>query len=303
MTQLVVGAPAWDRAWALPLWFESLRANVDPSSTGLVFVIPASDTPTREIVAELSRDFDWVEVMRDRGDQLTREERPALRHQTLAAARNQILSVVAKAQPERFLSWDTDLLVPPGTVERLTAENLPVVTCWTWLNRQAPRRMQWFDGERMDEVLWQPPVCATAMAWDPRNAERAVHYPSSEFGLRSQGIWRCDVALAWQLMDRRAYGVAHYRPHHDGEDIPFAMQLAQRGVPQFCCGEIRGVHLYDRSARDETALGWPDVMGLARQIPLAAHWTEPRSTEHEAFGFFPIEERTDEHRDRSTEAA
>src|SRR5881392_3634649 len=100
---VVVGAPAWDRVWSLPLWFDSVRANVDPERTGLVFVVPASDTPTRDAIAQLSSDFGWVEVIRDRGRQLPREERPADRHMTLAAARNQILRVVANVRPRWYV--------------------------------------------------------------------------------------------------------------------------------------------------------------------------------------------------------
>lgn len=285
---LVIGAPAWDRAWSLPLWMASVRANVDPENTGLVFVVPAADAPTRDAIAALTADFNWVEVMRDRGAQLPRDERPATQHRTLATARNQILQIVAKVRPKYYLSWDTDLLVPSGTVDRLIVERLPITTVWTWLNRMPPRRMNHYDGREYREVLWQPPVCATAMAWDQRNVGRAVHYPADEFRLRSSGLWKCGVVMAFKLMDARAYSVAHYAPHHDGEDIPFNIQLARRGVPRFCCGDIQGLHLYDRSARDEWAMKWPNVMNLAKQVPLAAHWTGERSPEYEAFGFFEV---------------
>lgn len=282
----VIGAPAWDRAWCFPLWMASVRANVDPDTTGLVFVVPAADTATRTAITRLTADFNWVEVIRDRGVQLPRDERPGEKHRTLATARNQILQIVAKVRPKHYLSWDTDLLVPPGTVDRLEIEDLPIVTVWTWLNRMAPRRINHYDGHEYREVLWQPPVCATAMAWDPHNNGRAMHYPAEEFQIRSSGLWRCGVAAAFKLMDKRAYSVAHYLPHHDGEDIPFNAQLAQRGVPRFCAGDIRGLHLYDRGAREEWATKWPNVMNFAKQVPLAASWTGDRSPEYQAFGFF-----------------
>lgn len=286
---LIVGAPVWDRAWSLPLWFQSVRANVDPSSTGLVFVVPSTDTPTREAIAALSWGFAWVEVLRDRGVQSVRSDRPGTGHATLAAARNQILQVVSRVQPARYASWDTDFLLPRGGLEMLADQRLPLVTSWAWLNRKAPKLLTY----RKCEVQWEDPICATAMGWDRTELGRAIHYPADEFLMRSNGTWRCGVALAFQLMDRRAYMVSHYEPHHDGEDIPFNWRLHQRGVDRWCCGDVLGLHLYDRHAAGETALGWPGVMKLAAQKPLAATWTLPRTPEDEAFGFFPITEAQD----------
>lgn len=286
-TKLIVGAPAWDRAWCLPLWFQSVLANVDPSETGLVFVVPPADTATREVIEALSRPFAWFEVLRDRGMPKSRSERPGEGHAVLAVARNQILQIVEHVQPRHFVSWDTDMLVPPGTVDLLTDLRLPLVTPWTWLNRQPPRQIE-LDGQ---PVLWQDPVAATAMGWDPRvkRGDRPFHYPGVEFNRRASGVWRCGVALAFQLMDQRAYRYARYAPHHDGEDVPFNAMLSRRGVPRFCCGDILGVHLYNRSEAHEVAIGWPGVLRLAQQRPLAAIWQGERSGMHEAAGLYPVD--------------
>lgn len=297
MTRLVIGAPAWDRSWSLPLWFASVRDNVEPADTGLVFVVPASDTSTREDIASLSTGFRWVEVLRDRGTPFGRTDRPKTDHQTLATARNQILQVVERVKPCHYLSWDTDFLVPRGTFEMLVDQSLPLVGVWAWLNRQPPHAMRYFTDGVFHDVLWEDPVRATGMHWDSRRLGRALHYPAHEYGLRSHGTWRCDVVLAWQLMTPTVYRRAHYSPHRDGEDIPFHALLEQQGIPRFCCGDIRGVHLYDRLAEDERLAGWPRVMDLAKQRPLATDWTESRSPEFQALGFFPRKDMSDEHTD------
>lgn len=283
----VIGTPAWDRAWSLPLWFDSVRSNVDPAKTGLVFVVPASDASTREAITKLSDGFRWVEVLRDRGEQLGRQERATQRHATLAAARNQIMGIVNAAQPEHYLSWDSDFIVKTGSVSRMTRLDLPLVTSWSWLNRQPPRLMRYFDGKEYHEVYWQEPIRATAMGWDRRWPGRAVHYPAQEFVQRATGVWKCGVALAFQVMDKRAYSVGSYHPHQDGEDVTFSWQLAQRGIDVWCCGDVQGTHLYDRTAKHEIKLGWPHIMKLAEEYPLAATWSGVRTTEYEAIGFYP----------------
>lgn len=287
--ELVIGAPAWDRAWSLPLWFQSVRASVDPGVTGLVFVVPSSDDATRDAIADLSSGFRWVDVLRDQGPQSSRHERPATEHRNLATVRNQILRVVERASPDHYLSWDTDFLVPPGTVEYVGGLGLPMATVWAWLNRQEPRRLLYRPSLRARSYVetWvQDPVCATAMGWW-RGAPR--HYPAADFLKRGAGVWRTPITLAWQLMDRRAYRVASYAPHPAGEDVGFNRMLAARGVERWCVGEILGLHLYDRARADEIALGWPGVMALAEQAPLAATWRGARPPEYEALGIFPAD--------------
>jgi hypothetical protein len=286
--RLVIGAPAWDRAWSLPLWFESVRANVNPAETGLVFVVPPNDSPTRDAIADLSSGFDWVEVLRDPGAPSNRQDRPGTGHRNLADARNRILKVVERVRPDRYLSWDTDFLAPPGAVDRVDRYGLSLATVWGWLNRQEPRRLRYRDsGNRWADVLVQDPGCFTAMGW-ARGGPR--HFSSEEYLERGFGLWRAPIALAWQLMDQRAYRVASYSPHPSGEDVPFNRQLAARGVERWCVGGVHGVHLYDRTRRDEIALGWPGVMRLADQAPLAATFEGERPLEYRALGLFPAED-------------
>lgn len=308
MLDLIIGAPVWDRSWSLPLYAESVRANVHPGSTGMVFVIPPSDTSSREAVGRLFHDFKWVEVIRDRNPPHLRSERAEDRHMTLAIARNQILRVVHNVRPKHFLSWDTDFLVPPDTVAMLKSLRLPIVGVWSWLNRQQPKSMRFLNEGSYEEVLWQDPACQTAMAWHPMAMGRARHYPASQYLHRAQGLWPTDVTLAFQLMDARAYKAGDYGPHMDGEDLTFAYRLRQRNVPRYCCGAVQGVHLYEPSrvvpglSRVENIDGvdthwpvkehempYPEVMCLADEVPLAASWVEPRSSIHEKLGLFPSE--------------
>jgi hypothetical protein len=296
VTEIVIGAPAWDRAWSLPLWFRSVRANVDPSTTGLVFVVPADDASTRDAIASLSRGFDWVEVLRDRSPQFGRAERVANRHESLARARNQILGVVSRVRPGHYLSWDTDFLVEYGTVDALRAARLPIVSTWAWLNREEPKTLLVRDGKKNVEALYQDSVRATAMCWDPRRPGRAYHYPAEQYELRSRGLWEAGVVNTWKLMDARAYLTACYSPHVDGEDLAFNWRLKAQGVPRYCFGGARAVHLYDRTLAAEREMGWPRVMGLADQKPLAATFTGERPLAREACGFYPKEA----HEQRST---
>jgi hypothetical protein len=280
----------WDRGWCLDIWFDSVCANVEQENTGLCFVVPTEDYASRDVINRRGEEFVFCTVIRDKNEQHDRIARQTDNHRSLALARNAILKQVEEVGPKFYLSWDSDLLVMPGTVGLLRTHDESVQTIWTWLNRQPPKRgRHWVEEEnRTIEVEWQEPMAATAMAWEA--PQRAVHFDGKDWDKYARGHWRCDVALAFQLMKREAYSVASYAPHPHGEDIPFNWALEQRGIPRYCYGEQPGVHLFTRDhALEEVKLGYPEIMKLADQKPLAAVRTEPRPEAYEAIGLFPLE--------------
>lgn len=292
MVDTVICTPAWDRGWCLDLWMSSVRANLDLSSTGLAIVCPSGDLATRKTISEIADEFAWVEVMRDRGEQMARESRHETRNAALAAARNQALAVAIKARPRWVMAWDTDLLLPPGGVDGLKRSPAPYAAAWAWLNRQPPRRIKYMsssEGLGFQEVLWEPPACFTAMKWS-KIGQRPQHYASREF-LSRQGLsWRCAVATGAVLMTEAAWRRAKYAPHHDGAHVPFCLDLDRAGVERRCEGSVVGVHLYDQRAKDEIGLGWPGVMDLAEKAPIACAPHPKRSAEFEALGFYHVDD-------------
>lgn len=286
----VVGGPVWDRGWALDLWFDSVLANVNPAETGLLFACPPHDDSSREVISRRCKSFAFCEVLRDRSEkQYDRRSRLEDKHAALARARNQILAAVSKIHPDFYISWDSDLLIAPGVVDKLARRQLPVSTVWAWLNRQRPRLMRHLNEVtgQLEPVLWEEPMCATAMMWDPDRAQVAYHYPPEEWQSRARGLWRCDVVLAWQMMRSSVYSTTHYAPHVHGEDIPFNWSLHQRGIDRWCYGDQPGVHLFDRNeAQREIRMGYPTIMNLVHDKPLAAEHTEKRPEEHRVLGFF-----------------
>jgi hypothetical protein len=285
-TELVIGAPVWDRGWALPLWFEAVRANCEPDKTGLLFVVPGNDLISRESIFERCEDFAWCEVLRDKNPTYDRTTRQATRHKSLAMARNQLLQHVNQVRPDFYLSWDTDLLISPNIIPFLMEMRLPIQTVWTWLNRKAPRPTQYSQPEdgRLRPVFIQEAMQATAMEWEAPG--RAIHLDGENWDRYASGHWRADVVLALKLMTRTVYSAATYQPSPYGEDIPFNWQLHQRGIPRYCYGEKPGVHLFERQqSMTEIQMGYPKIMQLAKQKPLAARYPD-RPVDYQMLGLF-----------------
>lgn len=290
--QTIVCAPAWDRWWCVDLWVRSIRANLDLRTTGLVVVCPSGDSATRDQIAEHTAGFAWVEVVRDKLPQTARELRHEENHVALAAARNQALAQAIRARPRWIMMWDADVLLAEGAVDRMRATGADYTAAWIWLDRQPPRRMKYMSSDGFREVLWQPPGCFSAMKWSSKPG-RPQHYRASEFTSRVGTVWECAVATGAVLMTERAWRRGGYKPHPDGAHVPFCLDLERAGVSRKCNGDVVGVHLYDGRRTDEIEMGWPDVMQLAQQWPLASQWHAPRSLEFEALGFFDIDEKAE----------
>jgi hypothetical protein len=278
-TELVVGAPIWDRSWCLPLWFDSLEANVDKHKTGLVFVVPPTDALSREVIDDRATGYKFVEVLRDKHGQHDRDLRRQDNFATLAAARNVLLQHVSRIRPRWYLSWDSDFLIAPGVLPRIQSLQHPLTGVWGWLNRKKPQRgKHWDDGaQRFIDVEWNEPSSFTAMRWE--DDQIAVHFDPSEWDVRAAGCWPADVILAWQLMQAPVYELGAYRPHPHGEDIPFNWWMRQRGIQPWCYAESIGLHLFDKpSALLEIQEGYPDIMRHTEEKPLAAY-REPSELE------------------------
>lgn len=289
--KLVVGCPVWDRAWALDHWFDSLRANCDPAETGLVFVVPPTDTASRDKINKNKDGFAFCEIVPDRNPQYDRQLRQNDKHESLARARNTLLKHVAAVAPEFYLSWDSDLFAPPGTVQAMMAENKPIMTLWTWLNRAAPRKVRHLPDPEVPEwidCVWEPPMCATAMKWD--GVCRAHHLDSRRWDQYASGVWKADVVLAFKLMKREVYATTQYAPNVWGEDLPFNWSLHQRGIERWVWGHDIGLHLsLDKDqARLEVAHPYPAIMDLANRVPLGSLWYgQQRPPELVAMGYYP----------------
>lgn len=276
----VVGCPVWELDWALDLWFESVLANVPSDETGLVLVVPPTETSARDVIAQYADRFRWVEVMRDRRPILRRTAED--RHKYMALARNQILQHLPGTRCEYFIAWDPNYLLPSNLVPALERAEKSAIGVWGWLNREEPARTE-HDGQ---PVLYQKPVQATAMKWQAEYT--AIHYPSHEFEKRAKGTWKTGVLNTFVMLDRKAWPCVRYEPHRDGCVIPLCWQLKQRKIQAWCYGERLGLHLPEYRS-EELDKGYPKIMAHAAQIPLQA-MRKPAEGELGLLGLYPLED-------------
>lgn len=283
----VIGCAVWDRVWCLDVWFDSLLENVDPSDTGLAFVVYAEDQRTREIIARRSGDFAAVDITRHRSQQFGKEALAKEQYASLAQSRNSLLKTAHKLRPEWYLNWDPNIVIPAGSLDRMKDLGKSATTIWSWTNRQAPRRMM-YESFKLGviEVEFQDQMFATALG---RTAEgRVTHLSGGSWEEFTNATWKAQVIQQFVLLNEQAYRTCSFGPHPDGEFVKLSMDLARRGLECWCYADEIGVSIQNQ---EEVDAGLRKLLLLAGQTPLASQRVEQDDEELQTLGLYPTGDR------------
>lgn len=223
---IVVGAPVHERGWILRDWFDHLAwQTIGSDQLSVVLNYGASDDDTAAIIsAEQQRGrFRAVTILVDAGDdhRATRQWGIA-RYETMVRLRNALLEHVRFAQPEYYLSCDTDMLLAPDTIEKLLAEMHGGWGAIAPLTHMTPAGK-----------------CANAF-----NVLGERYDP--DLGC---GVEKVYAAFGTVLMGPLAYG-EDYAVHPQGEDIGWAANLWRKRIPVAIAPDIKVKHVMNRQMLD-----------------------------------------------------
>jgi glycosyltransferase involved in cell wall biosynthesis len=240
MSRLLVAAPVFNRAWALPDWYRHLsEQTVRPDEVMLVHGGARGDD-TWEVIAECAANYGLTtHRVKDHGRVHERNDNERFR--TLARVRNQMLAMATVlTDADYLLSLDTDIMLEdPETIARLLGalDRVPggyslagfwpdVSSCLTHFHPSA----QWTrnagylgntDHHPQEAIDAGRPEDLADWAWSRANIE-----PEFEHG----GIQPIDIAMGILLMPRRVFARVRYKHHKAGEDIGFAINLKLAGL-------------------------------------------------------------------------
>jgi glycosyltransferase involved in cell wall biosynthesis len=225
--KISVGCPIYNRAWSLPRWFQNLfNQKIDLKQTSLVFAYTPGDDNTLEIIEQYGSKFSELHV-------LPCEDLPAFanrdnaRYYPLVILRNRIFEKLREIQPDYYFSWDSDILLPEGTLKGLIKDKKDIVG--PWVDLVPPNGI---------------PNCVTLLpngGGFRRRKPYDTYYPQT-------GLYEVSTVFAVSLMSSPVFNTCTYMHHQGGEDYGFAINVINAGFTSWMDANFIGTHLYNKDA-------------------------------------------------------
>lgn len=226
--KLLIGCPVRSREWVLPTWFWHVEAScaeagIEPS---YLFVVDPRDS-TNRIIDEISlmRKVVKLDAVDDQDYAPEYEHNWGVpgRLSLMVELRNTLLQGVRTAEPEYFLSLDSDMLATPKMVSNM------ITTIET-------------DERRFDALGYKAYLAPGKDA-----PTYALYKRNGGISRRDcEGVFSVNVIMAIKLMTPSAYYV-DYEFHAQGEDIGWSLACAEKGLRLGWFGLETCKHVMERS--------------------------------------------------------
>jgi glycosyltransferase involved in cell wall biosynthesis len=225
MLDIVIGAPVFERAWAIEEWFKCLenQEGFVSKDLELVFAITDGKDNTREIIENHRAKFKDI-VLIDCNDVAAFGDRDNTRFFSLVILRNRIIEYLRERQPTHYFSWDTDILIPNNTLKQLIEDDKDIVAPYVDL---VPPSMV--------------PNCATKGKGESfvRRKPYSESYPLGEF-------YKVDTCFAIFLMKNIVFNTCLYGWNSGGEDYGWGNEVIKAGFESWMDSRIIGTHFYNK---------------------------------------------------------
>lgn len=243
--KLAVGQLVYERAWCLPLWFQSLEAQelCPKEDITLLFAYSKGFDGTYEQLRYYGEEYGNLFIYEY--DLPTWAERNIERFTTLAQLRNGLLNMAKQADCDYLLSWDNDILFSPKRLDSL------------FIGKDAVGALVDMGGN--DKEMGYPSL----MHFPAAPGEMAWRKPWNEY--EHVNPFQCDVIMAVKLMTKEVYSNTQYRWDGAGEDIGWSYSCKEKGYEKWLQPQARGIHLYDkdcaiRCMKDNQGKEYPEIL-------------------------------------------
>jgi glycosyltransferase involved in cell wall biosynthesis len=222
--KLCIGCPVYNREWSLPRWFQSIfDQKMNPKNIDLVFAYTEGEDKTRDILDKYGVKFQSLTII-DCNDLPAYAGRDNGRFYPLVILRNRIFDVLKEIQPDYFLSWDSDILLPEGTLKGLLQDKKDIVG--PWIDLVPPNGI---------------PNCVT----QTHTGGFKRYKPYSKFYPQT-GLYEVSSVFAVSLMENKIFNTCTYKWHAGGEDYGFAQEVINAGFHSWMDANFMGTHLYKK---------------------------------------------------------
>lgn len=221
--KLVIGCPVYNREWSLPRWFQCVfDQKMTLKNTDLVFAYTEGDDNTLDIIKKYGQKFNSCTII-DCNDIKAFGGRDSERYYSLVILRNRIFEVLRNLQPDYYFSYDSDILLPEGTLKGLIKDKKDIVG--PWVDLVPPNGI---------------PNCVSRIGNGFRRRKPyAQFYPQT-------GLYEVDTVFAVSLMTAPVFNTCTYKWNPGGEDYGFAEEALAAGFHSWMDANFIGTHLYKK---------------------------------------------------------
>jgi hypothetical protein len=212
--KLIVGCPVSRREWILPTWFAHVRRAAETVGVApdFIFVCHPQD-PSWDCLLDQAPGCTIMPASFARGND-QRRWNPERYHQ-MVDLRNKLLAGVRRAEPDLFLSLDSDILLHPDQIKLM-------IECLDRFDAVGGRCYMTTTGTRFPS--WGRLVKGNLQRFD------------------AEGTFPVDVIMALKLMTPAAYAV-NYSLDLQGEDIGWSRNATAAGVRLGWDGRVAAKHV------------------------------------------------------------
>jgi len=222
---LTIGCPIYNREWSLPRWFQCIfDQKITYKNTDLVFAYNEGEDNTKDIIEKYGQKFNSCTII-DCNDVKAFGNRDSQRFYSLVILRNRIFDVLRELQPDYYFSYDSDILIPEGTIKGLIKDKKDIVG--PWVDLVPPAGI---------------PNCITLM---PNNGGFRRRKPYDKFYPR-EGLYEVSSVFAVSLMKNEVFNTCTYKWHTGGEDYGFAQEAIEAGFTSWVDANFIGTHIYKK---------------------------------------------------------
>lgn len=212
---LLIGCPVSHREWILPAWFDHIRAASDTAgiSAEFIFVCHPQD-PSWDLIRGDAPDATMIAAPFHRGTDQRRWN--AQRYEQMVDLRNGLLAGVRRAEPDLFLSLDSDILIHPDQLKFMieSVERFDAIGGRCYMTSSGTRFPSW---------------------------GRFVRSGSMQ-RVDAEGVFGVDIIMAIKLMTPAAYAV-NYALDLQGEDIGWSRNATAAGLRLGWDGRVIAKHV------------------------------------------------------------
>jgi glycosyltransferase involved in cell wall biosynthesis len=221
--KLLLGAPAYNRAWIIPEWLDSLQSQdgIDCFDVEYIACVSPSEDNTLELLQQGGFIIITEDVFRQKYESDLHVWGNMNVYEKMAQIRNKLLMWAKVNNFDYFLSIDTDIILPKNGLQKM----ISFIDRYPGMVAPALSMVH-------NQTIWN------IMDWVDSFNPNLAYRPK----IRHLEVQQVDVIMACILMDKSAISKVKWKEHTLGEDVGLCIEAEKYEVNRWWLSTIKCDH-------------------------------------------------------------